>query len=153
VLGRVFAGCIAVAGAACTGAGGDHGASAGAAAGSGSGASPIGSGAGSGGGGSGASVASSGAGVGTPSVPLVTGRAPLRRLTRVEYNNTVRALLNDNSNPALQFEPDTLADGFTNNADTQNVGTTLAGEYLAAAEALSVTATKDLPTLLGCNPA
>jgi hypothetical protein len=86
-------------------------------------------------------------------VPLVTGRAPLRRLTRVEYNNTVRELLNDNSNPALQFEPDTLADGFTNNADTQNVGTTLAAEYLAAAEALSVTATKDLPTLLGCNPA
>jgi hypothetical protein len=94
-----------------------------------------------------------GGGEGGMPLPLVTGRAPLRRLTRVEYNNTVRALLNDTSNPASQFEPDTLADGFTNNADTQNVGTTLAGEYLAAAEALSVTATKDLPTLLGCNPA
>jgi hypothetical protein len=117
--------------------------------------SPMGgSGAASSGVGGDASAPSSGLGGGEGGMPLplVTGRAPLRRLTRVEYNNTVRALLNDTSNPASQFEPDTLADGFTNNADTQNVGTTLAGEYLAAAEALSVTATKDLPTLLGCNP-
>src|SRR5437867_285687 len=74
----------------------------------------------------------------TISGPLVPGRAPLRRLTRVEYNNTVLRLLGDPSNPALQFEPDTLADGFTNNADTQNVGTNLAQQYLLAAETLSV---------------
>jgi hypothetical protein len=88
----------------------------------------------------------------TVSGPLVPGRAPLRRLTRVEYDNTVLRLLGDPSNPALQFEPDTLADGFTNNADTQNVGTSLAQQYLTAAEALSVTATKDLNKLLGCDP-
>ena len=85
--------------------------------------------------------------------PLVPGRSPLRRLTRVEYDNTVRALLGDSSNQALQFEPDTIADGFTNTADTQNVGTSLAQQYLTAAEALSVNATKDLPKLLGCDPA
>ncbi|HEX3696493.1 MAG TPA: DUF1592 domain-containing protein [Polyangia bacterium] len=89
---------------------------------------------------------------GTTSLALVPGRSPLRRLTRIEYNNTVLALLGDTSQPALQFEPDTLADGFTNNADTQNVDTTLAQEYLGAAEALSATAIKNLNTLLGCDP-
>jgi Protein of unknown function (DUF1588)/Protein of unknown function (DUF1592)/Protein of unknown function (DUF1595)/Protein of unknown function (DUF1587)/Protein of unknown function (DUF1585) len=105
----------------------------------------------------GAPTVSGGAGAagGAPTIsgPLVPGRAPLRRLTRVEYDNTVLRLLGDPSNPALQFEPDTLADGFTNNADTQNVGTNLAQQYLLAAETLSVTATKDLNKLLGCNPA
>ncbi|HEX4406559.1 MAG TPA: DUF1587 domain-containing protein, partial [Polyangia bacterium] len=62
--------------------------------------------------------------------PLVPGRAPLRRLSNVEYDNTVRDLLGDKTQPALKFDPDTLADGFTNNADTQNVGTNLAQDYL-----------------------
>jgi hypothetical protein len=91
-------------------------------------------------------------GTGAPAV-MVPGRAPLRRLTRAEYDNTVRDLLGDTSRPAQQFEPDTLADGFTNNADTQNVGTNLAQQYLTAAEALSVSATKNLPQLMGCDPA
>ncbi|HEY2902647.1 MAG TPA: DUF1592 domain-containing protein [Polyangia bacterium] len=86
-------------------------------------------------------------------LPLVPGRAPLRRLSRVEYNNTVRDLLGDTTQPAQQFEPDTLADGFTNNADTQNVGTNLAQQYLGAAEALSLNATKNLTGLMGCDPA
>src|SRR5436190_2079745 len=90
---------------------------------------------------------------GAMALPLVPGRAPLRRLTRVEYDNTVRDLLGDTSRPAQQFEPDTLADGFTNNADTQNVGTSLAQQYLTAAEALSVSATKNVPGLMGCDPA
>ncbi len=83
--------------------------------------------------------------------PLVPGRSPLRRLSRIEYDNTVRDLLGDTTQPALQFDPDTLAEGFTNNADTQNVGTSLAGEYLTAAETLSVNATKDLVGLMGCD--
>jgi hypothetical protein len=85
--------------------------------------------------------------------PLVPGRSPLRRLSRVEYDNTVRDLLGDTTQPAQSFEPDTLAEGFTNNADTQNVGTSLAQQYLTAAETLSVNATKDLPALMGCDPA
>jgi hypothetical protein len=76
----------------------------------------------------------------------------VRRLTRTEYDNTVRDLLGDTTHPARQFEPDTIADGFTNNADTQNVGTNLAQQYLVAAEALSANATKNLTTLLGCDP-
>jgi hypothetical protein len=85
-------------------------------------------------------------------LPIVPGRSPLRRLTRTEYDNTIRDLLGDKSRPSRQFEPDTLADGFTNNADTQNVGTSLAQQYLLAAEGLSVTATKDLQALMGCDP-
>jgi hypothetical protein len=94
-----------------------------------------------------------GGGAGAVAAPLVPGRSPLRRLSRVEYDNTVGDLLGDTTHPAQQFEPDTLADGFTNNADTQNVGTSLAGQYLTAAEALAVNATKDLGTLMGCDPA
>jgi hypothetical protein len=92
-----------------------------------------------------------GAGTGAP-LPLVPGRSPLRRLSRTEYDNTVRDLLGDTTHPARQFEPDTLAEGFTNNADTQNVGTSLAQQYLTAAEALSVAATKNLAGLMGCDP-
>jgi hypothetical protein len=91
------------------------------------------------------------AGTGAP-LPLVPGRSPLRRLSRTEYDNTVRDLLGDATRPARQFEPDTLAEGFTNNADTQNVGTSLAQQYLTAAEALSVAATKNLSALMGCDP-
>jgi hypothetical protein len=97
-------------------------------------------------------VAGSGAGGAAPAV-MVPGRSPLRRLTRSEYDNTVRDLLGDTSRPAQSFEPDTIADGFTNNADTQNVGTSLAQQYLTAAESLSVNATKNLTQLMGCDPA
>jgi hypothetical protein len=83
----------------------------------------------------------------------VPGRSPLRRLSRTEYDNTVRDLLGDTTHPARQFEPDVLAEGFTNNADTQNVGTSLAQQYLLAAEGLAVAATKDVPGLMGCDPA
>jgi hypothetical protein len=116
--------------------------------------------AGGGGGSAGANTAAGGAGAGGGggagggvAAPLVPGRAPLRRLSRVEYDNTVRDLLGDTTQPALGFEPDVLADGFTNNADTQNVGTSLAQQYLVAAEALAVNATKDLTGLVGCDPA
>jgi hypothetical protein len=108
--------------------------------------------AGAGGTGTAGGMGTAGAGGTVNPATLAPGRSPLRRLTRVEYDNTVYALLGDKSNPALQFEPDTIADGFTNNADTQNVGTSLAQQYLTAAESLSVTATKDLPKLLGCDP-
>jgi hypothetical protein len=139
---------VAVASAAvagCHGAIGGAGPSKMTAGGAGSAGGPAGAG-----GAGGAGVAGVGGGV---SLPLVPGRSPLRRLSRVEYDNTVRDLLGDTTHPAQQFQPDTLADGFTNNADTQNVGTSLAEQYLTAAEALSVNATKNLTGLMGCDPA
>jgi hypothetical protein len=79
--------------------------------------------------------------------------APIRRLTNVEYDNTVADLLGDTSGPASQFAADVAQDGFTNNALGQSVSPALAEQYMMAAEALSNTAAQALPTLLGCDPA
>lgn len=80
------------------------------------------------------------------------GAAPVRRLTHAEFDNTVADLLNDTSAPASAFAADVAQDGFTNNASGQSVSPALAEQYMAAAEALSRTATQDLVGLLGCDP-
>ena len=41
---------------------------------------------------------------------------PLRRLTRIEYNNTVRDLLGDTTNPADVLPPEEEVAGFSNQA-------------------------------------
>ncbi|HEY2900865.1 MAG TPA: DUF1592 domain-containing protein [Polyangia bacterium] len=43
---------------------------------------------------------------GSPGDPNSAGPMPLRRMTHVEFNNTVRDLLGDTSNPATAFPPD-----------------------------------------------
>jgi hypothetical protein len=73
------------------------------------------------------------------------GPAPIRRLTRVEYNNTVFQLFGDNSQPANAFPPDEEAGGFDNQADVLVVSPLLAENYQSAAENLAVTHT---PTLM-----
>jgi hypothetical protein len=145
VLATVVAGLVGLAVAGCRGQV-SSGIGTGAAGASGAAGTPGATAGAMGGGGAGTAGAAGGV-----AAPLVPGRAPLRRLSRVEYDNTVRDLLGDTSHPARQFEPDTLAEGFTNNADTQNVGTSLAQQYLGAAEALSVNATKNLVGLMGCD--
>jgi hypothetical protein len=65
------------------------------------------------------------------------GRAPLRRLTRFEYNNTVRDLLLDTTKPANDFPSEALGNGFGNDADSLSVPSLLAEKYAAAAEALA----------------
>jgi len=77
--------------------------------------------------------------------------APVRRLTHVEYNNTVRDLLGDTTAPATNFTADVAQDGFTNNAVALNVSPALTEQYMAAAESLSKNATKNLTGLLGCD--
>jgi hypothetical protein len=76
---------------------------------------------------------------------LEPGPAPLRRLTRVEYNNTVFQLFGDNSQPANAFPPDEEAGGFDNQASVLVVSPLLAENYLSAAENLAETHT---PTLM-----
>lgn len=95
----------------------------------------------------------SGAGGGT-TVPTAAppGAQPVRRLTHIEYNNTVADLLGDTSAPASTFTADVAQDGFTNNSAGQSVSPALAEQYMAAAEALSQRATEQLATLLGCDP-
>ena len=77
--------------------------------------------------------------------------SPLRRLTRGEYNNTVRDLLGDRTAPADRFPPDEVSGGFSNNAAVLGVSPLLAEKYQEAAEALAAVAVKDLPALVGCE--
>src|SRR5687768_15552701 len=65
------------------------------------------------------------------------GPSPIRRLTRTEYNNTVRDLLADSSMPASDFPAEEKGLGFDNNADVLTVAPILADKYMLAAEAVA----------------
>lgn len=80
--------------------------------------------------------------------------APQRRLTRFEYNNTVRDLLGTSQTPAEQFPVDEVAGGFNNNASVLTISPLHAEKYLLAAESLAAEAVAgDLSRLLPCDPA
>lgn len=85
--------------------------------------------------------------------PIEPGPAPIRRLTRVEYNNTVYQLFGDNSRPADAFPPDEEASGFDNQATALVVSPLLAEHYMLAAAQLAAThgpeLLQDLPDCLG----
>jgi hypothetical protein len=84
---------------------------------------------------------------------VLPGRAPLRRLTRFEYNNTVRDLLGDDTNPANAFPSEEIGNGFGNDADAQAVSSLLAEQYSAVAEDVATRATETpakLATLASC---
>jgi hypothetical protein len=68
-------------------------------------------------------------------------RAPLRRLTRYEYNNTARDLLGDTTSPANAFPSELLGNGFGNDADSQPVGSELANQYMLVSETVAAAAT------------
>jgi hypothetical protein len=81
------------------------------------------------------------------------GPSPLRRLTRAEYDNTVRDLLGDRTRPGHDFPVEERALGFDNGAETRSVSNLLADRYFGAADALAAAAVSKLPTLLACDPA
>jgi hypothetical protein len=82
------------------------------------------------------------------------GDAPIRRMTRVEYNNTVRDLLGDTTRPADAFSPDQVTMGFDNQASSLVTSQLLTEQYMKAAETLSENATSDLAGLIpGCDAA
>jgi hypothetical protein len=68
-------------------------------------------------------------------------RAPMRRLTRFEYNNTVRDLELDKSFPANSFPSEESGNGFGNDADAQAVVPALAEQYVTVAEKVAAAAT------------
>jgi hypothetical protein len=79
------------------------------------------------------------------------GHATFRRLSRFEYNNTVRDLLGDTTAPANGFPPDSdsaksgyLVGGAVAHAD--------ASHLLEASEALADAASLKLDTLMPCKP-
>lgn len=69
-------------------------------------------------------------------------RASLRRLTRFEYNNTVRDLLGDDTRPANVFPSEELGNGFGNDANAQPVSSLLAEQYNTVAEDVALRATE-----------
>src|SRR5262249_21168023 len=82
------------------------------------------------------------------------GASPIRRMTRFEYDNTVRDLLGDDSAPAKGFVVEEESLGFDNQATALGVTQLLAEEYMQAAEELAATAVANPSKLLGaCVPA
>ncbi|MEP6655239.1 MAG: DUF1592 domain-containing protein, partial [Myxococcales bacterium] len=68
------------------------------------------------------------------------GRVTIHRLNILEYNNTVRDLLGDTSQPASAFPEDTGGGNFDNNADVLATSPLLFSKMETAAEALSTAA-------------
>jgi hypothetical protein len=96
-----------------------------------------------GGGGTGMGGSSGGGVTPTPSDPTAAGPMPLRRLTRREYNNTLRDLLGDTANRADAFPADKESEflfrraGVVSSADADSLKD--AAEATAAALAAKVT--------------
>lgn len=81
------------------------------------------------------------------------GRVGLQRLTRAEYNRTVRDLFGIASDPADVFPPDSRTNGFDNNAASLTVSPQLAGLLLDAAEAIAAEAMAERGAeILACDP-
>lgn len=64
------------------------------------------------------------------------GRVTVRRLNRVEYNNTIRDLIGIDFNPAEDFPSDDIGHGFDNIGDVLTLSPVLMERYLAAAETI-----------------
>lgn len=75
-----------------------------------------------------------------PGTAPVPDPVPMRRLTRTQYDNTVRDLLGDDTRPARGFPADDTSHGFDNMAELLSVSPLLVEKYDAAAEALAARA-------------
>ena len=85
----------------------------------------------------------------------VATTAVLRRLTHSQYDNTVRDLLKDTSNPASQFPTEDYVNGFKNQYQALSVSPILTEAYSRAAERLAANAFRrgDSHGLIPCKPA
>ncbi len=79
---------------------------------------------------------------------------PLRRLTHVQYDNSIRDLLGDRTRPSRNFPPEDFVNGYTNQASAQAVTPALAEAYGRAAERLERNAFRygDEGGLIPCLP-
>jgi hypothetical protein len=111
---------------------------------------PGGAGLGPAAGGAGGSSAGTGgaSAISGPSAPS----APLRRLSRAQYNNTVRDLLGDTTKPADSFQDEEVLGTFSGSADLARVPPIIVDQYRGAAETLAATAVTNLSTLVSCAP-
>jgi hypothetical protein len=95
---------------------------------------------------------SSGGSPGTAALPPSAPLGPLRRLSRAQYNNTVRDLLGDTSRPADAFVAEEVAGSFVGSVALTQAAPAAVEQYEKAAEALAATAVKNLAKLVGCTP-
>lgn len=110
--------------------------------------------------GSAGTVAPSGTGESPPVVPaectaaVTPGRAPLRRLTRFEYNQTVADLLGDTTLPGNALPPEVAGDDnvYGNDADHQPVSSFLIEQYGTVAEDIAARATATPDALAALAP-
>lgn len=86
-------------------------------------------------------------------VAVQPGPAPIRRMTRFEYDNTVRDLLGDTTHPAADFGAEEEALGFNNNAANLVTSSALAEKYMVAAERIAERATQAMSSVVPCDPA
>ncbi len=77
---------------------------------------------------------------------------PIRRLTRFEYNNTVRDLLGDTTGPADVLPPEEEVAGFNNQAAALTTSDLLIEQYMKVAEGVSARAIENLASILPCDP-
>jgi len=79
---------------------------------------------------------------------------PLRRLTKFEYTNSARNLLNVDTTAVNDLPADEVTDGFNNNAGVLTVSSLHAEKYVLVSEALAKLAVQNLSALTGgCNTA
>ena len=83
--------------------------------------------------------------------PASIGATPLRRLTRFEYNATVRDLLGDTTHPADAFPPDEVRSGFDNNSAALGVSPVQTEAFMKAAESLAGKAMLTPTTFVPCD--
>ncbi len=69
-----------------------------------------------------------------------SSEVPMRLLTRAEYDNTLRDVLGDTSQPARDFPREPLAEGWDNDGNLNKVTDESVTRYLEAAEAVSTAA-------------
>lgn len=84
---------------------------------------------------------------------ITPGRRQLRRLTRVEYDNTIKDLLGIESQWGASFVSEDVVNGFDNNASALAVAPLLADQIRKAAEEIAEIAGLDLGSRLPCDPA
>ena len=85
--------------------------------------------------------------------PPNVGGSVVQRLTRLEYDNTVRDLLGTDARLAEGFVAEEEVLGFDNNGAALTVGELLAEQYLVAAEQLAAEAVEEIEALVPCDPA
>jgi hypothetical protein len=79
------------------------------------------------------------------------GPAPLRLLTRFQYDNAVRDLLGDTTRPSLGFPPENEVDGYRTNASANLANPLLVESYLTAAEAIAARAAERVTEIAPCD--